>query len=280
MNTVTLESGQVLGNVHDEGKCAGENCCIHNPSNHSMIEFPRYWREDRGLMERICPHGVGHVDWDDPSDDRVHGCDGCCGFDIRIGHLPARWIQEGYAARSDGTIWSFWRPRVGTGAVVDMKAEPRQLKPRPNGKGYLRVQLGAKNDSYIQRIVWQAWRGEIDDGLEVRHLDGDKTNNALYNLKPGTRAENDADKDLHGTRPKGEAHANAKLTERQVGLARRLTAEGQSLAEVMQRLGLTVNKATLHEAVTGKTWAHLGPDPDTHFRPNDDSTHGCDGCCS
>ena len=82
MNRVTLESGQVLGNVHDEDKCAGENCCIHNPSNHSMIEFPRYWREDRGLMERICPHGVGHPDPDAVFEPwaKVHGCcpEGCC----------------------------------------------------------------------------------------------------------------------------------------------------------------------------------------------------------
>ena len=34
---------------------------------------------DRRIMERICPHGVGHPDPDDVlNQDRVHGCDGCC----------------------------------------------------------------------------------------------------------------------------------------------------------------------------------------------------------
>lgn len=77
--TVILESGQVLTNVHDLGKCAGENCTIHNPSNHAMRDFPRYWRTDwGGFMERICPHGIGHPDPDDRNAYSVHGCDGCC----------------------------------------------------------------------------------------------------------------------------------------------------------------------------------------------------------
>lgn len=79
MTRVELESGQTLFNVHGEGECRGEYCTFHNPSAHSMRGFPRYWRADRGIMERICSHGIGHPDPDeinDPTD--VHGCDGCC----------------------------------------------------------------------------------------------------------------------------------------------------------------------------------------------------------
>jgi hypothetical protein len=52
-----------------------------------MRAFPTLWRDDRGIMERTCPHGVGHPDPDDMGfHDRVnpghvegvHGCDGCC----------------------------------------------------------------------------------------------------------------------------------------------------------------------------------------------------------
>lgn len=76
--------------VHAECHCRGESCSIHNPSEHSMSGFKRYWRYDRGLMERICPHGVGHPDPDHLAFVRkiggdaiartegVHGCDGCC----------------------------------------------------------------------------------------------------------------------------------------------------------------------------------------------------------
>lgn len=78
--------------VHHRDKCAGEWCCIHNPSDHPLNTARLDFRFDRGFAERICDHGVGHPDPDslaflsrvmDPEDYRrrafgVHGCDGCC----------------------------------------------------------------------------------------------------------------------------------------------------------------------------------------------------------
>ena len=64
--------------THAAGTCLGEFCTIHNPSDHHMKAWPQTWRGDRRLMERICPHGVGHPDPDDLNPDTVHGCDGCC----------------------------------------------------------------------------------------------------------------------------------------------------------------------------------------------------------
>lgn len=69
--------------VHPASECAGQPCPIHNPSEHPMRDFPTHWRDDRGIMERICPHGIGHPDPDDfrirnGEDKGVHGCDGCC----------------------------------------------------------------------------------------------------------------------------------------------------------------------------------------------------------
>ena len=73
-----LVGGQVIRNVHYASKCIGRPCCIHNPSDHHMRSWPQNFRQDRGMMERICPHGIGHPDPDDPTTDTVHGCDGCC----------------------------------------------------------------------------------------------------------------------------------------------------------------------------------------------------------
>lgn len=82
-------TGQIIHRVHDREQCAGDNCCIHRPSKHHMRDFPTHWRDDRMLMERICPHGVGHPDPDDLEfkkkhgiDDGVHGCCGCCNEDV------------------------------------------------------------------------------------------------------------------------------------------------------------------------------------------------------
>lgn len=76
----------VLVNVHPETVCEGRHCVLHNPSDHHMRDWPTLWRADRRLMERTCPHGVGHPDPDDLayqiSEGRTwqadHGCDGCC----------------------------------------------------------------------------------------------------------------------------------------------------------------------------------------------------------
>lgn len=86
----TTGTGQRLINLHSRGKCSGEPCVIHHPSDHSMRSFPTHWRRDRRIMERICPHGVGHPDPDhmafyakrhtpeETSAEATHGCDGCC----------------------------------------------------------------------------------------------------------------------------------------------------------------------------------------------------------
>ena len=87
METYTTGIGQKIL-VHDKGDCKGQYCCIHNPSDHIMKDFPTNYRFDRGLMERICPCGVGHPDPDDLAFkaslgidvevEGIHGCCGCC----------------------------------------------------------------------------------------------------------------------------------------------------------------------------------------------------------
>ena len=79
----TLEHTDIVLNTHRAGDCMGDTCTIHKRSNHSMRSFPQHWREDRSIMERICPHGVGHPDPDDykvqlSKVEQIHGCDGCC----------------------------------------------------------------------------------------------------------------------------------------------------------------------------------------------------------
>lgn len=82
-----LHDGRLMV-VHGRDQCAGEFCCIHNPSDHPLRHRPLNWRwappyDYRRIMERICEHGVGHPDPDDvkvrsSSYEGIHGCDGCC----------------------------------------------------------------------------------------------------------------------------------------------------------------------------------------------------------
>lgn len=78
---IPYKSNQVVHNVHSKSKCKGKHCPVHNPSDHHMRDWPQHFRSDRGITERICPHGVGHPDPDDinaKGSDSIHGCDGCC----------------------------------------------------------------------------------------------------------------------------------------------------------------------------------------------------------
>lgn len=77
----------VIHNVHPEQACEGQKACpIHMLSLHHMRHFPQVFRDDTGLMERVCNHGIGHPDPDGLHYFRalgmdymsIHGCDGCC----------------------------------------------------------------------------------------------------------------------------------------------------------------------------------------------------------
>lgn len=100
--------------VHPPARCEGQGCPIHHPSEHHMADWPLHWRADTFVMERTCPHGIGHPDpdhlayvkrveakhkldcawhWNGPcscgaatskaslqsaNTQAIHGCDGCC----------------------------------------------------------------------------------------------------------------------------------------------------------------------------------------------------------
>lgn len=85
--TFGIQVGEVEISTHPPAACAGEWCVIHNPSDHIMRDWPMNFRMDNAaLVERLCPHGIGHPDPDSVayfmrqgmSSMSVHGCDGCC----------------------------------------------------------------------------------------------------------------------------------------------------------------------------------------------------------
>ncbi len=244
--------------VHTADKCAGHHCCIHNPSDNHMKGWPTHWRQDRGMMERLCEHAVGHPDFDDSryhADDTsfsIHGCDGCCRYDTEIEGLPARWYEGAYAVSSNGEVWSYWRtkgPKHDNQCEIRKDLPPNKLTPRKNDKGYLRVQLtvaGRLQEEYVHRLCWIVWKGPIVGEMQVRHLDGNPDNNGIYNLSIGTQEENEADKTRRGTRLEGDDRPNSKPTEAKLKEAAGLWSSGFSLSEIVRKLGLPVCASALH----------------------------------
>ena len=64
--------------------------------------------------------------------------------------------------------------------------EPRILKPKNNGRGYLYVILsinGVHYNRYIHRLVAQTFIENPSSYKEINHKDGNKENNAISNLE-------------------------------------------------------------------------------------------------
>lgn len=143
------------------------------------------------------------------------------------------------------------------GAVMSLqKREARILSPIKMGNydGYrLRDHSGRVRSAYRHRLVAEAFHGPCPDGMECRHLDGDRANNDVSNLCWGTPVENNADKKVHGTTNAGERNGQARLTRADVEAMRRLRADtGMPFHAVAEAFG--VSTMTAYRAVTRQTW--------------------------
>lgn len=114
-----------------------------------------------------------------------------------VSHLPELWrpipgYEGTYEVSTLGRVRS--RPRERTRGGI--------LKTPPGTSGYPEVRLYADGVGRTRRIhvlVCLAFLGPCPAGLEVRHLDDDKTNPTLPNLLYGTRSENVLDRVRLGT---------------------------------------------------------------------------------
>lgn len=134
----------------------------------------------------------------------------------------------GYVVTRDGRVFSTGTNWRGYGV--------RELAAQPNSHGYLRVRCLVLDEArfprevvrrsfFVHEIVAEAFLPERPPGHEVRHLNGDRTDNRVDNLAWGTRQDNADDREAHGrtargtptrleaTMPEPTAPTNAELVE-------------------------------------------------------------------
>lgn len=73
------------------------------------------------------------------------------------------------------------------------KTESVFIKTFPDKDGYLKVAVTIRKRTFnkiVHRLVYEAWVGEIPEGMTVDHIDGNKTNNHYTNLRLLTPEEN------------------------------------------------------------------------------------------
>lgn len=105
-----------------------------------------------------------------------------------------------YQVSSLGQVKSLPRvtERVGrSGKVIRQSIRERVLRPAVNTRGYLSVVLRVDGKSItheVHTLVARAFLGpRPGDGVQIRHLDGERTNCEVGNLCYGTRSENQLD---------------------------------------------------------------------------------------
>jgi hypothetical protein len=165
----------------------------------------------------------------------------------------------GYRVGSDGSVWSCLVNQTNRGGPALIGTVWKQLKPRPLGdKGYLRICFRKEGKTYeflIHRLACEAFHGPCPEGMETRHWDNNRSNNAATNLLWGTRTDNMGDKVRHGTSPQGSRNAMAKLTDAQVLEIVSLSAAGQTGKAIASRFG--ISRSIVCNILKGDRWSHL-----------------------
>jgi hypothetical protein len=147
----------------------------------------------------------------------------------------------GYRIGNDGSVWSCWY-KISHGRPLGiqwyMGAEWHRMAFSIDHGGYRQVGLsrdGKRHCRKVHRLVAERFIGPRPAGMQIRHLDGTRTNNTPANLSYGTAIENQADRIVHGTDCRGEKQGASKLTKNDVIAIRDKFAAGvhtkQNLAD-------------------------------------------------
>ena len=125
-----------------------------------------------------------------------------------IDFLPNTFIS------SDGRLWRNGKEKKFTVSPV----------------GYEVVSFSTNNKTktyYKHRLMLHAFSGPCPDNCEALHINGNRLDNRLENLRWGTRKENVADAIRHGTATIGSKNGAAKLTNEMVKFIRKSKKIGE-----------------------------------------------------
>src|SRR5882757_7016724 len=154
--------------------------------------------------------------------------------------LPVPGYEQLYHVSDAGHVRSLTRhTRAGI-------RSGRPLKTNISPAGYPQLGLcrdGQQRTYPVHQLVAMAFLGPRPDDLEVRHLDGNPTNNLIDNLKYGTASENARDSLRHGTNvnsnkthcPSGHQYAGENLAQRARGGRLCRTCRRESNAAIARR---------------------------------------------
>lgn len=145
------------------------------------------------------------------------------------------------------------------GDIINIRTG-RALNHRPSTiHGYHMVNgnVSHSRTPSVHRIVYETFVGDIPEGLQINHLDGNKSNNHLSNLEVCTASENVKHAFATGLRvaKKGEETPQAKVTTEQVKQMYGLFKLGYTNDQVADLYKLSPRYVSLIRH--GHRWKHL-----------------------
>ena len=125
------------------------------------------------------------------------------------------------------------------GQVIAPRGNQRALTV--DADGYYRFSVGHNGSTRVHSLAAIQWFGSYDEGLEVRHLDGNQKNNRRENLALGTATQNAFDKTATQRREHAQkaAAARRRFTDEQIAEIRRKFAAGVSQKTLIAEFGGT-----------------------------------------
>lgn len=92
------------------------------------------------------------------------------------------------------------------GRVRSSRQRPTRMLKTRRGNPYVQVSLCTEPTKHVTKsvhvLVCEAFHGPRPEGMQVRHLNGDHTDNRASNLQWGTATENALDRVAHGRHEK------------------------------------------------------------------------------
>jgi hypothetical protein len=166
----------------------------------------------------------------------------------------------GYFARGDGTLWTRWTK----GPMRRKRDNLRQIVGHRNKvSGYIETDIlndkGERCHVLVNWIIATAFHGPRPQGLQCRHIDGNRANNMPDNLAWGTQSDNEQDKKDHGRFNRvvlrGSENGSARLNECRVLEIVRRCNDGESRSSIAAELH--VSRGSVDSIMSGRNWSWL-----------------------
>jgi len=184
--------------------------------------------------------------------------------DVLLAENPERWAviprQPRYSISDNGLI------------RFDHTGNIRTPQISTTGYAFVTFASGPKGKAVfwsVHSMVLEAFVGPRMPGMQVCHIDGNRLNNRLSNLRYGTAKDNADDRDWHGMTRRGVRNGNAKIKdEKVIEEIRRDYANGSANQyELARKHGISqaqinnivLNKQHRREAVGQSTYEGANP---------------------